>query len=117
MGVSSRTNTPSTVVFDECNCSACCWGTPLPPLILQENNCGGNLLIGNNILNGNGAHGVNDNGINTHSPSFSSLLLLNFQMLMEPGIILDKYIQLMQEMLVVFMETILEYILDIIRYL
>uniref|UniRef100_A0A914MD93 Candidate secreted effector n=1 Tax=Meloidogyne incognita TaxID=6306 RepID=A0A914MD93_MELIC len=77
MGVSSRTNTPSTVVFDECNCSACCWGTPLPPLILQENNVGGNLLIGNNILNGNGAHGVNDNGINTHSPSFSSLLLLS----------------------------------------
>uniref|UniRef100_A0A915P3J2 RFX-type winged-helix domain-containing protein n=1 Tax=Meloidogyne floridensis TaxID=298350 RepID=A0A915P3J2_9BILA len=85
MGVSSRTNTPSTVVFDECNCSACCWGTPLPPLILQENNCGGNLLI-------------------------------DFQMLMEPGIILDKYIQIqrIQEMLVVFMETILEYILDII---
>jgi len=39
-------------------------------------------------------------------------------MLMEPGIILDKYIQIqrIQEMLVVFMETILEYILDIIRY-
>uniref|UniRef100_A0A915MLF7 RFX-type winged-helix domain-containing protein n=1 Tax=Meloidogyne javanica TaxID=6303 RepID=A0A915MLF7_MELJA len=57
MGVSSRTNTPSTVVFDE-----------------------------------------------------------YFQMLMEPGIILDKYIQiqLVQEMLVAFMETILEYILDII---
>jgi len=40
-------------------------------------------------------------------------------MLMEPGIILDKYIQiqLVQEMLVAFMETILEYILDIIRYI